>query len=105
VKVTGTGPKNVAVNGTSASGEAAKISRTGKPGASPGAEALGSAARVDVSSRAQEMKRAKELATPSKDIDEAKVARLQSLIDSGKYKMDAAAIADRLVDEQMKMPE
>jgi negative regulator of flagellin synthesis FlgM len=51
------------------------------------------------------MKRAKELATPSKDIDEAKVARLQAMIDSGKYKMDAAAIADRLVDEQMKMPE
>ncbi len=60
--------------------------------------------RVDLSPRAQEMAKAKELATPSNDIDEAKVARLQALIDSGKYKIDASAIADRLVDEHTKMP-
>jgi negative regulator of flagellin synthesis FlgM len=60
--------------------------------------------RVDVSSRAQEMRKAKELATPSDSIDEAKVARLQKMIDEGNYKIDAEAIADRLVDEHMKMP-
>lgn len=68
-----------------------------------GAE-ISQSAKVDVSQRAQDIKRAKELATPSNDIDEAKVARLQALIDSGKYKVDAEAIADRLLDEQMKMP-
>ena len=65
---------------------------------------LKSASRVDVSTRAQDIKRAKELATPSDSIDEAKVARLQALIDAGEYKVNADAIADRLLDEHSKMP-
>lgn len=64
---------------------------------------LDSSARVDLSPRATELRKAKELATPSESIDEAKVARLQKLIDEGKYKVDAEAIADRLLDEHMKM--
>jgi negative regulator of flagellin synthesis FlgM len=65
---------------------------------------LGSSSRVELSSRAQDIKKAKELATPSNDIDEAKVARLQALIDAGKYKVNAEAVADRLLDEHTKMP-
>ncbi|MCM2281612.1 MAG: flagellar biosynthesis anti-sigma factor FlgM [Bdellovibrionaceae bacterium] len=59
-------------------------------------------AKVDLSPRAQDIKKAKELAMSSNDIDEAKVARLQKLIDEGKYKVDAAAVADRLVDEHLR---
>lgn len=65
---------------------------------------LGGSTRVDLSPRAQEMAKAKELARPNDSIDEAKVARLQKLIDDGKYKVDADAIADRLLDEHSKMP-
>jgi negative regulator of flagellin synthesis FlgM len=108
MKVTGKMPSSVQ------SGEAAKSARTSgadsifdskKTRGNRGAE-VGSAdsARVDLSSRAQDMVRAKELATPNEGIDEAKVARLQKLIDAGKYKVDAEAIADRLVDEHSKMP-
>jgi negative regulator of flagellin synthesis FlgM len=62
-------------------------------------DTLGSS-KVEMSSQAQAMQKAKAIA--SKDtIDEAKVARLQKLIDQGKYKVDAAAVADRLVDEQI----
>ncbi len=61
-------------------------------------------AKVDVSSRAQDMRKAKELATPSDSVDEAKVARLQKMIDEGSYKVDAGAIADRMLDEHAKMP-
>lgn len=61
--------------------------------------------RVDVSDRAQMMQKAKELASRPDTVDEAKVARLQKLIDEGKYKTDSAAIADRLVDEQMSFPD
>lgn len=50
------------------------------------------------------MKRAKEIATPSNDIDESKVARLQKMIDAGEYRVDAEAIADKLLDEHLKMP-
>ena len=43
--------------------------------------------------------------TDTQSIDETKVKRLQKLIDSGKYKVDAAAVADRLVDTHLKTPE
>lgn len=106
MKVSNSGPKNVAGNAPATSTEATKSARSGKSAA---AEALGatvgSSTKVDVSSRAQEMKRAKEMATPSNDIDEAKVARLQAMIDSGSYKVDADALAERLVSEQLKMNE
>ncbi len=65
---------------------------------------LGSSSKVELSSRAQDIKKARELATPSNDIDEAKVARLQAMIDKGEYKVNAEAIADRLLDEHSKMP-
>ena len=65
---------------------------------------LSGSSRVELSPRAQDIKKARELATPSSGVDEAKVARLQAMIDSGKYKIDAEAIADRLLDEHMKMP-
>lgn len=54
--------------------------------------------RVNVSDRAQAFQKAKAIAS-EQTIDEAKIARLQKLIDEGKYEFDAAAVADRLVDE------
>lgn len=65
---------------------------------------LGDASAVRVSDRAQMMAKAKEIASQD-TIDEAKVARLQKLIDSGNYKVDSQAVADRLVDEHLLMPE
>ncbi len=62
------------------------------------------ASKVAMSPQAQAMQKAKAIA--SKDtVDEAKVARLQKLIDEGKYKVDAKAVADRLVDEHLKASE
>lgn len=103
---------STAVGTTSANPETSKAGKVGAAESildtkkSKGAGSVGAAdsAKVELSTRAQDMKRAKELATPSNDIDEAKVARLQALIDSGKYKVDAEAIADRLLDEHSKMP-
>lgn len=67
------------------------------------AESTGSA-KVAVSSEAQAFQKAKAIA--SKDtVDEAKVARLQKLIDEGKYKVDAKAVSDRLVDEHLLIGE
>jgi negative regulator of flagellin synthesis FlgM len=71
---------------------------------SRGSDASEGSSKVDVSDRAQRMQRAKDIA--SRDtVDEAKVARLQKLIDEGKYKTDASAIADKLIDEHMSFPE
>jgi negative regulator of flagellin synthesis FlgM len=71
---------------------------------SVGASALGDSSKVEVSDRAQTLKKARELATPDNSIDEAKVARLQKLIDKGEYSVDASAIADKMVDEHMMLP-
>ena len=65
---------------------------------------IDSSTSVNVSSRAQDSMKAKELATPSMGIDDAKVARLQAMIDKGEYKVNADAIAERMLDEHMKMP-
>jgi negative regulator of flagellin synthesis FlgM len=111
MKVTGklpNQPQPMASPETSKAGKSAaadaiadKLSAKSKPGV--GGLDKTDSARVELSQRAQDIKKAKELATPSGDIDEAKVARLQKMIDEGKYKIDAEAIADRLLDEHMKM--
>lgn len=62
------------------------------------------ASEVAMSSRARDMQKIKEIAMKSTpDVDEAKVAKYQQLIDSGKYKVDARAVADRMVDEHLSM--
>lgn len=59
------------------------------------------ATKVDLSPRAQEMKKIKDAALAAPDINEEKVSRLQKLIDEGKYSIDAKDIADKMVDEQI----
>ena len=66
---------------------------------------LAESAKVSMSARAQEIAKAKELATPSTEINEAKVARLQKLIDSGQYQVDASAVADKLLHEHATLTE
>ena len=63
---------------------------------------VGNNSKVELSARAQQMQKAKEVA--SKDtVNESRVAQLQKLIDRGEYKTDAGAIADRMVDEHFMM--
>lgn len=59
------------------------------------------AVKMDFSSRAQDIRQAKELAMGTPDIDQAKVEKFRKLIDEGKYKVDARAVADRMVDESL----
>lgn len=60
------------------------------------------AARVDVSNRAMDAKKIKDIAMSTPDVDEAKVAKFRKLIEEGKYKVDAKAVADRMVDEHFE---
>lgn len=63
---------------------------------------LGASAAIELSPRAKDIKKATELAkNSSPDIDEAKVAKYQKLIDSGEYKINAGKVADKLVDEHL----
>jgi len=58
------------------------------------------ASKVNLSSRAQDIKRIKELAVATPEINEEKVNRLQKMIDEGNYKVDASEIAGKMIDEQ-----
>ncbi len=74
-----------------------------------GAKAVDSAAikdssQVNLSNRAQALQKAKDIAS-NQSVDEAKVARLQKLIDEGKYKVDAQGVADKMVDAHMQFPD
>lgn len=66
----------------------------------PFASDMGSA-KVDLSARAKDISRAKEVAMASPDVDHAKVEKFQKLIDEGKYKVDAKAVAERMVEEHL----
>ena len=59
------------------------------------------ASKVDVSNRAQEAKKIKELAMAAPDVDQAKVEKFRKLIEDGKYKVDAKAVADKMVDDEL----
>ncbi len=63
------------------------------------------ASKVDVSDRAQQAKKIKELANKVPDIDQEKVAKFRQMIDEGKYKIDANAVASRMVDEHLETME
>ena len=57
--------------------------------------------KVAISSGAKDFAKAKEIASSAPDVDEAKVARLKSAIDSGNYKIDTEKLADKLVDQHL----
>ena len=63
---------------------------------------LGDSTKVELSPKAQEAKRIKELAMAAPDVDEAKVAKFREMIDKGTYKVDAKSIADKMVDEHLE---
>lgn len=71
----------------------------------PDAAGGAGATKVDLSPRAQEAKRIKELAMAAPDVDAEKVARFRQMIDEGKYKVDAKAVADKMVDAHLETME
>lgn len=57
--------------------------------------------KAEFSSRAKDFSKAKQVASETPDVREAKVAELKKRIAEGKYKVDANAVADRMVDEHL----
>jgi len=57
-------------------------------------------ARVNLSPQARQIAKATEIAK-QENVDEAKIERLQKLIDSGEYKVAADDVADKLVNEHL----
>lgn len=61
---------------------------------------IADATKVDLSPRAKEINKAMKVAKEHKT-DEAKIARLQNMVDRGEYKVESDKVADRLVNEHM----
>ncbi len=83
-----------------------KVSKEGSQN-SAAARALSSdltgSSNVNLSSKARDMQKAKDVAKAAPDVDVDKVARMKALIAQGNYKVDANAIADRFVDEELAL--
>lgn len=56
-------------------------------------------AKVELSDRVKDMGKIRDAVNSTPDVDEAKVAKFKSLINSGQYKVDAGKVADKMVDE------
>lgn len=76
--------------------------KRGKNNPASSAEML-DATKLNLSPQAKQISKAKEIASDS-SVDEAKIARLQKLIDGGEYKVDAEKVADSLVNEHLIFP-
>lgn len=59
--------------------------------------------QVSLSAKAKQIKQATDIAKDD-SVDEKKIAYFQNLIDGGKYNIDSAKVADRLVEDHLKMP-
>ena len=58
-------------------------------------------AMVSVSVRAKEAQKIYDAAMAAPDVDEAKVAKFQKLIDAGEYKVDSDAVAEKMLAEHL----
>jgi negative regulator of flagellin synthesis FlgM len=62
-----------------------------------------SSVKTEVSERAREMATAKAAAVNAPEVREEKIAALKARIAAGKYEVDGKAVADRMVDEHIRM--
>ena len=58
---------------------------------------------ADISTKAKDMAKAKQIASDAPDVREAKIAALKEQIQNKKYNVGADAIADKLVDDHLGM--
>jgi len=74
----------------------------GKTGnAAPGTRS--DSVNAEISSKAREMANAKQVANDSPDVRESRIAELREQILNKKYNVSSEAIADRLVDDHLRM--
>jgi negative regulator of flagellin synthesis FlgM len=95
--------------GTKQSGRAAASHETKKleQSGGKGVDKTGQipAAKSEISSKSREMVQAKAVATHAPDVREDRIAELKSRIGAGAYQINEDRIADRLVDDHLRMPE
>jgi len=58
-------------------------------------------AKTEISGKAKEFAKAKDVASNTPDVRDQRIADLKARIASGKYEVNAQAIADKMVDEHI----
>lgn len=102
-------PNASSISSTTANEVASKKSAAAKKAENAyGADKAGSvgaassgAVNSEISTRAKDMARAKEVASGAPDVREEKIAELKKRIANKEYNVKPEAIADRMVDEHM----
>ncbi len=62
-----------------------------------------SGANTEISAKSRDFAKAKAVATEAPDLREDKIADLKKRISEGSYKIDTGSIADRMVDDHLRM--
>ena len=88
-------------SGTSTAGGVNKNSKASESSAVDSSAAGSQATKVELSPRAKDIQQIKQLAKNAPDVDMDKVEKFKRLIADGKYKVDAKAVADRMVDDHL----
>ena len=106
MRVNQTGTSNVSNNETTSKTEGtSKTKKTQKTDSSnETSKTSGSNAtdvKAEISTRGRELLKAKQTATEAPDVREERIAELKRRIQAGAYKVDSAAVADKMVDEHM----
>jgi negative regulator of flagellin synthesis FlgM len=89
-------------SGKAASAQEAKRTEKGSAGETDKASRQ-SGARAEISSKGKEFAAAKAAASDTPDVREDKVADLKRRIAEGSYKIDTESVADRMVDDHLRM--
>ncbi|MEO5971228.1 MAG: flagellar biosynthesis anti-sigma factor FlgM [Bdellovibrionia bacterium] len=61
--------------------------------------------KADISSKSKDFANAKAVANNAPDVRADKIAELKRRIADKSYKVDSAAVADKLVDDHLRMPD
>ena len=83
-------------------GSARKLGAHEPPEKLEGAEPQRGGAKVEISEKGREFAKVKAAAHDAPDVREEKIAALRKKMAEGTYKVNADAVADRMVDEHLK---
>ncbi len=105
VNTTGNNPiQGTDVSSAKQANRAGGVNTTKKSDAAQGTtQAESDGASANISSRGREMAQAKAIVDGTPDVREEKIAELKRRIAAGAYNVDANKIADKMVDEHLKM--
>lgn len=87
--------------GASKAAAAEKAKKSSKSNSSSSTGETGDV-KMNISSEAKEFARAKQIASEAPDVREAKIAELKRRIAEGKYKVEAEAVADKMITEHLQ---